>query len=288
MPDALDHRLLRQFVAVAHAGGLRAGASALNMSQPPLSRTIRELETALGVSLFERSKSGMTLTAEGSVLLEEAEAILAALSRAEARIKRMGMYSKPLRIGFVSAALDSHLPDLLSRISARGWPAPELIETPTNPQAKALARAELDLGLLHPPVDAARGLSLASLGEDEFLVALYEGHPLAERKAIRSADLANHPLVLFPRSQGPVLHAAIRDALAPYGELKIGAEAARSHTQLALIAAKVGIGLIGASVARTLDYHGVVLRPWVDRPKMVALQCSIMGSEALLAELNYT
>ncbi|MCV3274294.1 LysR family transcriptional regulator [Roseobacter sp. WL0113] len=266
---------------------MRAGASALNMSQPPLSRTIRELEAGLGLAVFKRSKRGTTLTDAGRVLLEEAEAILASLDRAEARVRRLGMHSKPLRIGFVSAALDAHLPDLLARIAQKGWPAPKLIESPTASQAEALARAELDLGLLHPPVEVARGISLASLGEDGFLIALKEGHPLTVHETIRSSDLAGHPLVLFPESQGPVLHAEIRAVLAPDSDLKIEAEAARSHTQLALVAAGTGIGLIGASVARTISYKGVVMRHWADRPRTVALQNAIVGAEALLIDLGY-
>lgn len=288
MSDALEHRLLRQFVAVARAGGLRAGASALNMSQPPLSRTVRELEARLGVTVFERSKSGTKLTTAGRALLEEAEVILASLDRAEARVRRMGAQSKPLRIGFVSAALDAHLPDLLARIAGKRWPAPELIETPTDPQAIALSRAELDLGLLHPPVEVSPGLSIVSCGEDGFLIALKEGHPLTEHDTIQSADLTGQSFVLFPRSQGPVLHAALRAALAPDSELNIGGEAARSHTQLALVAAGAGIGVIGESVARRLRYEGVVFRRWSDRPKTIALQSSIMGASALLSELGYT
>ena len=287
MSGQLDHRLLRQVVAVARAGGLRAGAAALNMSQPPLSRMIRELEAALSASLFERGPRGVTPTPAGTVLIEEAEAILAALGRAKGRVRRMGTQPRPLRIGFVSAALDGHLPDLLRRIAARGWPTSELIETPTGPLAQVLARDELDLDLLHPPVEAAPGLGLTSLGRHGFLVALPKEHPLAVRKAIRSADLAGLPLVLFPQAQGPVLHAAITDALAPGSHLPITAEAARSHTQLALVAAGAGIGLIGASVARTITCTGTVLRPWADRPDTIALECAIMGGEPLLGELGF-
>lgn len=287
MQSALDHRLLRQFVAVAHAGGMRAGASALNMSQPPLSRTISDLEAGLGVAVFERSQSGVALTEAGRVLLQEAEGILAALDRAEARVKRMGSQARPLRVGFVSAALDVHLPVLLSRIAKKGWAAPQLIEGSSDPLAKSVACADMDLGFLHPPVDVDAGLSLAALSEDGFAVALQEGHTLTEREFIRSSDLAQYPLVLFPKSQGPVLYAAIQEAIAPDGDLKVAAEAARSHTQLALVAAGAGIGLIGDSVRRTLRYDGVVMRCWMDRPKTVALQNAILGADALLADLGY-
>ena len=287
MPDALDHRLLRQIVAIARAGGLRAGAVSLGMSQPPLSRTVRELEAALGVRLFERYAGGMTLTEAGRALVEEAEAILAALHRAEGRVRRFGDAATPLRIGFVSAALDAHLPELLSRIAARGWPAPNLIEMQTDPQAQSLAKAELDLGLLHPPVEAAPGLALAVLGQDGFCAAVPIDHPLAAFDAVCSDDLARFPLVLFPQSQGPVLHAKITNAIAPGGCLNVSAEAARSHTQLALVAAGAGVGLIGASVARSIDYRGVVFRPWADRPSAVSLTSGVMGGDALLRELGY-
>ena len=287
MRNTLEHRLLRQFVAVAHAGGLRAGASALNMSQPPLSRTISELEAGLGIAVFERSKSGTLLTDAGRILLKEAEGILAALDRAEARVRRMGTQTRPLRVGFVSAALDAHLPDLLARIARKGWHAPQLIEVSSDPLAEAIASAELDLGFLHPPVEVGAGLTLASLGEDGFLIALQDGHALTEHESIRSSDLVDHPLVLFPKSQGPVLHTAIKEVIAPESDLIVGAEAARSHTQLALVAAGAGIGLVGESVARTIRYKGVVTRPWADRPKRVALQNSIMGADALLTDLGY-
>ena len=248
---------------------------------------VRELEASLGVSLFSRSSRGADLTDAGRALLEEAEAILSALSRLEGRVKRMGTQVPPLRIGFVSAALEVYLPDVLSRVASQGWPLPKLVEASSDQQSRALAAAELDLGLLHPPVVVAPGIAVAELGCEGFCVALPSDHPLTAKKAVASADLVAHPLVLFPKSQGPVLHAAISDALAPFGKMRIGAEAARSHSQLALVAAGVGIGLISASVAGAVTYRGVQLRPWSDRPVSVSLQSAIMAPKALLTELGY-
>ncbi|HIC79999.1 MAG TPA: LysR family transcriptional regulator, partial [Kiloniellaceae bacterium] len=83
--NSLDHPTLRQFLAVAEAGTLRAAARRLNMSQPPLTARIRLLEDRLGVQLFERSVKGMRLTPAGAALAEDARALLGGLARAEAR-----------------------------------------------------------------------------------------------------------------------------------------------------------------------------------------------------------
>ncbi len=73
---------LRYFVTVADVGTTRAAAAALHISQPPLSRQIRALEEELGVSLFDRSPTGMPLRPEGRVFLSHARAILEAVNRA--------------------------------------------------------------------------------------------------------------------------------------------------------------------------------------------------------------
>lgn len=262
----LDHRILRQVVAVADAGTVRAAAQALHISQPPLTAAIRGLEKRLGVTLFNRSVRGMQLTPAGAVLVAEARIILARLDRAERRVREVAGHDQPLRIGFVSAALNGTLARLLQGLLAEGRPPPLLAEMTTPEQFAALADARLDLGLLHPPVETLpEGCEIVSLGRDPFMAALPAGHALADAESVSFADLAGEAFVLFPEAQGPKLLGAIRNAVAEAGgTLHVAATARRIHTQLAIVAGGVGVGLITEGTAKTLAFEGVVFRPIED------------------------
>lgn len=287
MQPVLDHKLLRQIVTIANAGGMRAGADLLGTSQPPLSKKIRELEGALGVEIFQRSAHGVALTKAGAALVAEAEPILAALDLTERLVRRYGTAKPALRIGFVSAALDVLLPELLDRITDKGWPTPHLIEATTNDQLAQFAAGQMDLGLLHPPVETPAALSLVELGSQGFVIALPESHPLSALEVIKTHDLIGLPLVLFPQAQGPVLYAAMTRALGQGADLNVVAQATRSHTQLALVATGVGVAVIGTSVANNVTYRGVVYRPWCDRPEEIGLDNALLGPPGLLQDLGY-
>jgi DNA-binding transcriptional LysR family regulator len=82
----MDLRLLRYFVAVAEERHVGRASSRLHMSQPPLSRAIRQLEDELGVLLFERTPKGVALTPAGTVLYEEAGALLGQADRIRSRV----------------------------------------------------------------------------------------------------------------------------------------------------------------------------------------------------------
>src|SRR5687767_520194 len=109
-----DLRQLRHFVAVAERLHFGRAAAALNISQPPLSRSIRSLEERLGATLLSRSRRHVALTAEGVRFLEDAKRILAQLDRAAREVGGMA----ELRLGFVSLADYGVLPGLLKTYKA--------------------------------------------------------------------------------------------------------------------------------------------------------------------------
>lgn len=278
---ALDHRLLRQFLAVADAGTVRAAALELNMSQPPLTAAIRQLEERLGTTLFARSVKGMQLTPAGQTLAEEARTILGQLARVETRLRAMSGQPPSLTIGFVSAALNGPLQRLLRGLKHDGFPVPRLREMTTPAQVAALREGRLDIGLLHPPVPDLPGLACATLGRDPLWAALPVDHRLASRSTLRFAEIAAEAFVLFPEAQGPVLFDAVRArALAAAGTFRVAAEVPRVHSQLALVAGGLGIALVSRSTAQTLSFDGVVALALTDTANTLYLELALMTDAA--------
>ena len=114
-----DLRQLRHFIAVAERLHFGRAAAALHISQPPLSRSIRDLEARVGAALLARSRRKVELTPEGARFLEEAKRLLAQLERAVLEVGRMAAGTGGrLRIGFVSLADFGVLPGLLKAYKA--------------------------------------------------------------------------------------------------------------------------------------------------------------------------
>ncbi|GAB5467558.1 MAG: LysR family transcriptional regulator [Rhodospirillales bacterium] len=280
---ALDHKALRQFLAVADAGSVRGGAATLNLSQPPLTQAIKRLEAGLGVTLFERLPKGMALTAAGEVLAAEARDLLARLDRAESRVRRTLERDPVVRIGFVSAALNGALQRLLGLLSGRPV---SLSEMTTPEQEAALLDGRLDVGLLHPPI-ATEDLPLRSLGRDPFVAALPAHHPLARRRQVSFAQIAAEPFVLFPREQGPVLMGTIERLVREQGRaLTVVARAPRVHSQLAIVAGGVGIGLVTAGIAQALSIEGVRFVEISDTRDRLFMELALAGDETLLTAME--
>ncbi len=285
--NSLDHPTLRQFLAVAEAGTLRAAARRLNMSQPPLTARIRLLEDRLGVQLFERSVKGMRLTAAGAALAEDARALLGALARAEARAKAAAGEAQPLRIGFVSAALSAAVPDLLRGLSARNAPTPHLQEMTTPQQLDALEAGALDVGLLHPPARRLDGFESRPLGRDPFWAALPSDHRLARRRALRFAEIAGEPFILFPKAQGPALRETIEALAKDAGAtLRVVAEAARAHSQLSLVAGGLGVGLVTRATAAQMTIRGVTVVPLKDTAERLFVELHLLAAPDKMAMLT--
>ncbi len=280
--SALNHRRLQQFIAVAEAGSFRAAAQALNMSQPPLSKSIQQLEAELGATLFERFSSGIRLTPAGETLLKDGQEIQRHLKRAERSVRTSVPTAAPLEIGFVSAALSVAVPTVLRQMETANLPRPRLVELTTPEQVELLSTGRLDLGFLHPPVALPVSLESRTIAREPLLLALPDAHPLCRNKRITTADLSGERLVMFPEQQGPALYNKLRETLTTDGQLNVAAEATRIHSQLALVSSGLGIGFIGAFTADKLSYRGVQIRIWSDRPSDLEMTLAIAGRGEML------
>src|SRR5262249_35462723 len=150
----LDLVQLRCFVALEDDRHFGRAARRLNMTQPPFSRHITQMEQRLGVALFARSTRAVRPTAAGVALLPQARRILALLDNFETAAKELAHgEAGVLTFGFTSGASYVQLPRLVA-IASRAAPAVqlELRELGTEEQTQALISGALDLGIVRPPL----------------------------------------------------------------------------------------------------------------------------------------
>lgn len=207
---------LAAFHAAALTGSVTAAAQRLHVSQPALTREIRELEARLGVTLFDRLPRGMQLTEAGRLLAEFSTQIFHLAAGAESAL---GEFAGLIR-GHV-ALVASHtvgvylLPALLDKFNHR-YPGVTLDLAVTNSEAvqRALMAQEGQLGWVEGPYDTAV-FDAKRIGEDEIVAVAGAGHPYARRRKLSAADLEDAQLVM--RETGSGTREAVAAAYATRG-----------------------------------------------------------------------
>jgi len=258
----MELRHLRYFVAVAETLSFGRAARALNLSQPPLSRQIRALEDELGTALFARTRRSVRLTSAGAALLPEARRLLREADGLKAGALRLAAGEVgTLALGFIAVAAYNLLPDLAPEFRRR-HPGVKLVlqEATSDVLLAGLRQGDADVALVLPPVDAP-GLEYAPLVHDTLIAALPAASPHARGKGpIRLAALAGEPFILFPRRVGSSLYDAIVGACRRAGFTpRIEQEAIQMQTIVSLVAARMGVALVPASLEH-LRRTGVVYR----------------------------
>lgn len=242
----IDARHLKYFLAVAHARNFSRAAEDLNISQPPLSRQIKILEKQIGTPLFERSNQGVQLTPAGTYLAERAPALLNELEELERDVSAIGQGSMGvLRLGFVGTATFQLMPQLLKEIKTR-LPDVEVQvsgEKLTPELERLLLARKLDAVVLRPPV-VSPDIELEGFGTDNFTLAVYPEHPLADRTGpIPFREMARYPIVAFQKGSAAeqILHHAAHQA---GFTLRVAQHAPETSTVLALVAAGMGVAMV--------------------------------------------
>lgn len=188
----LETRELEYFVAVAEELHFRRAAERLSVSQPAVSKTIRQVEARLGVTLLDRSGRRVSLTPAGETLLERGRHALAAVSAAARSARRTAGAGPHLRL-VIKPGGDARLLPLI--LDAYAGPV-DIVFSGTADRADQLRDGRADVGLLYVPYDDVTGLSYEPLLREGRVAVLPPGHPLGSRAELREADLAHET---FPR-----------------------------------------------------------------------------------------
>jgi DNA-binding transcriptional LysR family regulator len=251
---------MRHFLAVADNAHFGRAAIRLGMAQPPLSQSIQRLERELGVRLFDRTRSGVHLTASGLAFLVDARAAVSATDRAIARARSALDPCRPVRVGIVEGALWQPMRDLL-RIARAKSIAVELVDGATGDQLRRLAAGTLELAFIVPPYDVLPRLQVIDLPARPVMAALPADRSMSGDDPV-SLDILAEGLIIFLRENGRVVHDAILAMFERHGlKPTITRVAPRVLSGLAMVAAGVGAAIVPAAIAENLSVKGVVFRP---------------------------
>jgi DNA-binding transcriptional LysR family regulator len=259
----VDTRLLRYFAAVAAEGNLTRAAERLFVSQPTLTKQIKQLESQLGMRLFTRSRAGMTLTAAGQALAGTTPAVLASWDQALRETKAAASRAaKVLRVGFISSAANEATQQIIAAFARRrpGWRVDMQQAAWSDPTA-GLVTGDVDAALLRLPFPGQDGVRIEVLLTEPRWVALPATHPLAACDQIPFADLWDEPFVAAPAETG-----WWRDYWLAAGErdghpVRIGYVTNQPDAWLTAIANGYGIALTPESAARYYARPGITYRP---------------------------
>ncbi len=211
-------RHLRTLVEVARQKSVGRAAEVLHVSQPAVTKTLRELESAIGATLVERDGRGIRITQFGEVFLQHAGASLAAIQRGIDSVARARANSgPPLRIGALPTVSARIMPTALERFLALRTGNPVKIVSGENVvllEQLRLGQLDLVVGRLAAP-EQMTGLSFSHLYTELVVFAVRRGHPLLARRRFDFARIRDYT-VLMP-TQGSIIRPFVERFLIAHG-----------------------------------------------------------------------
>lgn len=247
----IDLKLLRYFLAVAEELHFGRAAARLNMSQPPLSTHIKELEQQLGTLLFIRHSRSVALTHAGKILMEESRRLLSSANQALARVEQIGRgEAGRIELGVIGTAMWGKMRPVMRRFM-KDNPNVEVLFRENMPamQMTMLERRELDAGIWRMATELSPGFTSLRLHESSFLVAMPEEHPLTASESIPLEALRNEYFVTMPSIHTDWAFLQ-RVCLSAGFSPMIIREVREPQTVLAMISMGIGITLIADSYAQ--------------------------------------
>lgn len=273
----MELRHLRCFVAVAEERNFSRAAARLNMSQPPLSRQIQELEAQFGIALFKRSTRSVELTPAGRALLPKARSILFESSSATDELKRWASgHDETLAVGFMSAVMLTKFNVFLEPLhKLRPAMSFNFMQMRSDEQFVALLDERIDAGFVDFGVQQLADrlhhnkVAVEHFLREELCAVLPVDHPLARREEIRLEELKGETFAilnrhLFPAHHDTVIAECRKAGFAPrimhYGD--------QIPTVLTYAAARMGVciapRLAELSWGGLLAFVSIRTRPYID------------------------
>ncbi|RKR14216.1 LysR family transcriptional regulator [Maribacter vaceletii] len=242
----IELRHFKYFLAVAEELHYRKAAEKLFISQPGLSRQIKQMEEILDTQLFVRSKKKVVLTKAGEYLKVELEFILNHLEVTTKQLKHIdgGEYGE-VRIGFLGSAMQSVIPNLLVKLKDNFPKIKTSLEELSNgAQISAIVKDKLDLGFIRLS-RVPEGLHMKTVQEDTFSVVLPESYPVLTRDFNSVAILKNEDFILFSQDYSPLYYETVMSICEDAGFTpKISHKSVHAHTIFKLVENNLGVAIV--------------------------------------------
>jgi LysR family transcriptional regulator, benzoate and cis,cis-muconate-responsive activator of ben and cat genes len=267
----MDLHQMRQFLVVAEEKNLSRAATRLNISQPPLTVSIKKLEEQLKIKLLLRTNRGVTLTSAGELFYEDCRRIISEVNYSVEKLKHyeLGLTGQ-LRIGFSVPMVFLFLPKIIAAFR-RKYPAIniDLTARELDLQINRLNQKEVDLcmGIYTEPDAVYQTLKLAG---NNLVALLPEGHPLAKKEKISIKELAKEPLIFSSGQALPNLQSSIFSFCHNKGrfEPKVDRMVEDLPTLFALVGAGVGASIM-MSFAVKLPFPMVKVVPFHEKSPII-------------------
>lgn len=246
----LNLHQLRVFAAVAEHGGFSRAASALNVSQPAVSKAVHELERQVGMPLLDRSGRTLRRTPAGDALYARARELFGVEQAAEEELRALrGLEHGTVRVGASTTIATYFLAPYLGDFT-RAHPGVTLRVASANTRAvaRALVERRVDVALVEGPVRDAR-ITVRRWREDEMVVIAPPDHALAHRRRVHAAELTPYSFIV--REPGSGTRVVASRALASLGvRVPVAMELGSTEAIKQAVAAGLGLAIVSRSAAR--------------------------------------
>lgn len=248
------------FRAVMLTGGITRAASMLHLTQPAVSRLIKEFEATLGLRLFERAGSGIVPTREASVMFSEVERLFTGLDRLmQLAIELRQEPMQSIRIAAFPAFANGFLPRFMSKLLTQ-FPEcrPSVFGLASERVIDYVVNEKCDFGVAvavpeHPLV------SVVELETLPLVAVLPRGHPLSSRPFLEPKDFVGEPFI----SNSPTVAHLRVDAMFATHQVtpKVIAQTPQTTVACAMVSAGIGVSIVDPFAAEDAKVYGVTVKP---------------------------
>ena len=267
----MELRQLRSFLVLSEELHFCRAAKLLNISQPPLSRQIRQLEEELGVQLFYRTKRIVEITDAGRSFAIEARHVIAQVARAAGlatQIKRGAVGQ--LTVGYTLPKANIIVGTL--KAFAKQYPNANILlrylpGDGRGERMEFIRDGRIDVGFVGLHADNT-GLVVEKIMREGFVIAMRKGHPLSSRTQVPVQALARERCILYPRYWNPSEYDLLTGLCQKSGfAMDIAYEVENIHMRFELVGKGFGVSIARAS-AQGLHRSDVLFRPLKNSPKV--------------------